>query len=387
MTPNTCIFHYGEIATKSGNRVFFEKHLAANIMRLLGPAGVRDVRIVRGAIVGVCDGTLDIALVRQNVRFLFGLEHVRLAVRCEVDLAKISGIASTLVSETNGNSFKIDTRRSDKNFPKKSMEVSAEIGAVVLDKTGKRVDVHTPDIVCVIDIGPKAAFISTTQIQGPGGLPVGSQSPIMVMLSGGIDSPVAALRMERRGAPVFGLHFHSYPFTNRASLDKVKELAAILAVPQGTTRVWFLSFADVQKKMVQHAPPELRVILYRRSMFRIAQALARKNGVLALATGESLGQVASQTVENIAAVNEAVAIPVLRPLIGTNKSEIIDEARTYGTYDISIRPHDDCCSLFLPPHPETRARLDVVLAAEKLIPGLADLEASALANAEESFIS
>jgi thiamine biosynthesis protein ThiI len=204
-----------------------------------------------------------------------------------------------------------------------------------------------------------------------------------MMLSGGIDSPVASLRLQRRGAAVFGVHFHSYPITTRASLEKVKELSQIIAKAQGNMTVYMVPFADIQKATVKFAPPGLRVVLYRRSMFRIAESLARREGILALGTGESLGQVASQTVENIAAVSDAVRLPIFRPLIGMNKEEIMAEAREYGTFDISIRPHEDCCSLFLPEHPETRAKLDYVLKAEGLIDGLTELEAKAIAKLDK----
>jgi thiamine biosynthesis protein ThiI len=382
MKPDTIIFHYSEIALKTGNRLFFERTLARNVERMFASLGVHEVRLARGRIIAALAREADRAALAARVRMLFGAVHATLAVRVEPDVEAMTAAAIALVSSHAGSTFKMDVRRSDKRFPKTSTELNAALGAAVIASTGKKVAMHAPSTICTIELLDHGAYVSVDRLDGPGGLPTGSQSPLLIMLSGGIDSPVAALRMQRRGAPVVAIHFHSYPFTSRASLDKVKELAAVLALPQGACTVYFVPLAEIQKAAVKYAPPELRVVLYRRSMFRIAEALASTLGVGAIVTGESLGQVASQTVENIAAVNEAVRIPVLRPLIGTNKEEIMPEARSLGTYDISIRPHDDCCSLFLPEHPETRAKLETVLTAERNIEGLAGLEMDALAKSE-----
>jgi thiamine biosynthesis protein ThiI len=299
-------------------------------------------------------------------------------VRTAPTLEAIETVSVEMIKKAPAGTFKVDVLRADKNFPMTSMQMNAKLGESIINATGRTVKVRQPDLVCGVEFLSKDAYVSIERLKGPGGLPTGSQARVLMMLSGGIDSPVAALRLERRGATVVGAHFHSYPITSRASLDKVKDLAVTIAKAQGGMNVFMIPFADIQKACVKFAPPELRVVLYRRSMFRIAAALAKQENILALATGESLGQVASQTVENIAAVSDAIHLPILRPLIGTNKEEIMAEARVYGTFDISIRPHEDCCSLFLPEHPETRARLDRVQAAEALIEGLAEFEAKAL---------
>jgi len=380
---DTVIFHYGEIALKTGNRVFFEKILTGNIAQVLKDAGLGKVRIVRGRIVAEAADKTDLDAVKKLMPFLFGVVYAAPAVRTEPNTEAITKVAIELMRNAPEGTFKVDVLRSDKNFPSTSMEMNAALGEKIIEATARKVKMNEPDVVCAVELLEDDAYVSVERWEGPGGLPTGSQAPILMMLSGGIDSPVAALRLQRRGAAVFGIHFHSYPITTRASLEKVKELAQVIAKAQGNMTVYMAPFADIQKATVKFAPPALRVVLYRRSMFRIAETIARQEGILALATGESLGQVASQTVENIAAVSDAVHMPILRPLIGMNKEEIMAEARIYGTYDISIRPHEDCCSLFLPEHPETRAKIENVRQSEAAIEGLTELESAAIAKLDK----
>jgi tRNA uracil 4-sulfurtransferase len=376
--PDTIVLHYGEIALKSGNRLFFERTLLANARRLLEPVGISGLRNERGRIAGRVASGADRAAIAEAIKFLNGVVYANLAVSVGLDYGAIEKTVVEMMRGIRKGTFKIETVRADKRFPITSMEMSAKLGEAVINATGLQAKMRQPDTVCSVEITSGEAFVSVETIRGPGGLPTGSQSTVLVMLSGGIDSPVAALRLAKRGASIAAVHFHSYPITSRASLEKVKDLTKIIARPQGGMAVFMIPFADIQKATVTSAPPEFRVILYRRSMFRLAEALAKREGILALGTGESLGQVASQTVENIAAVSQAIHLPILRPLVGTDKEEIVTEARRYGTYDISIRPHEDCCSLFLPEHPETRARLDRVLEAEARIVRLDDLEVRAL---------
>jgi len=383
---DTIIFHYGEIALKTGNRLFFERMLAGNIISVLKDCGLGKVRNLRGRIIAEVTEKTDLNAVEKNMPFLFGVVYAAPAVRTEPNMEAIEIAAVELMKKAPEGTFKVDVMRSDKNFASTSMEMNADLGEKIIAATGRKVKMRDPKIVCAVELLENDAYVSVERWNGPGGLPTGSQAPVLMMLSGGIDSPVASLRLQRRGAAVFGVHFHSYPITTRASLEKVKELAGVIAKAQGNMTVYMVPFADIQKATVKFAPPSLRVVLYRRSMFRIAEALARREGILALGTGESLGQVASQTVENIAAVSDAVRLPIFRPLIGMNKEEIMAEARVYGTFDISIRPHEDCCSLFLPEHPETRAKLDNVLKAEGLIDGLTELEAEAVAKLDKMIV-
>jgi thiamine biosynthesis protein ThiI len=380
---DTIIFHYGEIALKTGNRLFFEKMLVGNIGQVMKNTGLGPVRLVRGRLLAEVAAQTDLDAVKKLMPFLFGVVYAAPAARTAPQMENISAIAVAMMKNAPEGTFKVDVMRSDKNFASTSMEMNAALGEKIIEATGRKVKMRDPNIVCAVELLEKDAYVSVERWEGPGGLPTGSQAPILMMLSGGIDSPVAALRLERRGAAVFGIHFHSYPITTRASLEKVKELAQVISRAQGGMTVFMVPFADIQKATVKFAPPGLRVVLYRRSMFRIAERLANREGILALATGESLGQVASQTVENIAAVSDAIHMPILRPLIGTNKEEIMAEARIYGTFDISIRPHEDCCSLFLPEHPETRAKIEIVRAAEASIEGLPDLESDAIAKLDK----
>jgi thiamine biosynthesis protein ThiI len=381
--PDTIIFHYGEIALKTGNRLFFERMLAGNIVSVLKDCDLGRVRNLRGRIIAEVTEKTELDAIEKNMPFLFGVVYAAPAMRTEPNMEAIETAAVGLMKKAPEGAFKVDVMRSDKNFASTSMEMNAVLGEKIIAATGRKVKMRDPEIICAVELLENDAYVSIERWNGPGGLPTGSQAPVLMMLSGGIDSPVASLRLQRRGAAVFGVHFHSYPITTRASLEKVKELSQIIAKAQGNMTVYMVPFADIQKATVKFAPPGLRVVLYRRSMFRIAEALARREGILALGTGESLGQVASQTVENIAAVSDAVHLPIFRPLIGMNKEEIMAEAREYGTFDISIRPHEDCCSLFLPEHPETRAKLDYVLKAEGLIDGLTELEAKAIAKLDK----
>ncbi len=380
---DTIIFHYGEIALKTGNRLFFENKLAENLERILTPCGINKIKIVRGKIVAELSPDADLEAITTRSKYVFGLVHGLFATKVKAEKDAIIEEAIKLVKNAVGESFKVITSRQDKKFPMTSMEISALAGEKILDATDKKVKMKNADIICNIEIGDKNAYVSVSGFRASGGLPTGSQKNVLMMLSGGIDSPVAALRFMRRGATVSGVHFHSYPQTSRASLDKVKELASVIGIPQGGMKVFMLPFLEVQKEIVKNAPPELRVVLYRRSMFRLAERLAQKIGALAIGTGESLGQVASQTLENMSAIGAAVQMPVLRPLLGFDKEETMNEAKVFGTYEISIRPHNDCCSLFLPEHPETRAKLDVVLNVEKTILNLSVLEDKCLAEIEE----
>jgi tRNA uracil 4-sulfurtransferase len=386
MVPDALLFHYGEIATKSGNRLFFERQLARNIANVLA-GQVEEVNILRGRILAKLRSGADLDEVRRLVKFVFGLEYVLVAKTVAPKKEDIIAAAVDLMRASPAGTWKADTLRSDKNFPLNSMEMSAAVGEAVINDSGRKVDVKNPDIVCRIEILPTRAFVAAGEIRGSGGLPTGTQAPVVALLSGGIDSPVAVTQFQKRGAPVLGLHFHSYPQTSRASLDKVKDLGQILALAQNEFTIFMVPFIEIQKAVVKSAPPELRVILYRRSMFRIAQKIAQTFGILALGTGESLGQVASQTIENIAAVNDAVTLPVLRPLLGANKDEIIALAKKFGTLEISNRPHEDCCSLFSPEHPETRAKIANVRLAESAIEGLAELEDAAIRGLDKTVIT
>jgi tRNA uracil 4-sulfurtransferase len=262
------------------------------------------------------------------------------------------------------NSFRIDARRADKRFPQTSVEINQRVGAYVKERTNARVDLENADLRCTIEVLDRQCLIYLERLPGPGGLPVGTSGKVVVLLSGGIDSPVAAWKMIKRGCTAVFVHFHSFPYTNKESQEKAKQIAKLLADYQLRSKIYLVPFAEVQRHIMVDTPLETRVILYRRYMLRLAERIAHRERARVMVTGDSVGQVASQTIENIDVISRAVAMPILRPLIGDDKLDIVAVARRIGTYEISIQPDQDCCSLFVPKHPETKADLREIESAE-----------------------
>jgi thiamine biosynthesis protein ThiI len=358
------LVHYGEIGLKGKNRSFFEKKLAQNIKLSLKGMGCTEVRRIYGRILVMLHPEANVAAIQERLGKVMGIAHFELALAAEPTINAIQDAALELVKGRQFKTLKVETKRANKRFPLTSPEVSATVGAHLLNATGASADMHTPDLRCNIEIVDEAAYIYVEKIRGVGGLPVGASGKVLIMLSGGIDSPVAAWRMMKRGVKALFVHFYSYPYTDKASLEKVEELAEILATWNYRTQVYLVSFAEVQREIVTQTPAPFRVILYRRMMVRIAQQIAAAARAECLVTGESLGQVASQTLGNLRAIEEVAEIPILRPLIGDDKAEIMDLAERIGTFEISTLPHDDCCSLFVPKHPATNASLEAVQEAE-----------------------
>lgn len=366
------IVHYGEIGLKGKNRSFFEKQLVQNMRVSLQDTGCAEIRRIYGRILVTLRPEADIAAIRERLGKVMGIAHFELACATEQNMDAIKAAALDWIQGKTFQTLKVDTKRANKNFPLTSPEINAAVGAHLLKNTGARADMHNPDLLCTIEIVEKSAYIYTEKIQGAGGLPVGVSGKVLVMLSGGIDSPVAAWRMMKRGAKAVYVHFYSYPYTDKSSLEKVRDLARILATWNYRTLVYLVPFADIQKEIVTKTPAPFRVLLYRRMMVRIAQRIAATAKAEALVTGESLGQVASQTLGNIRAIEDVATMPILRPLIGDDKAEIMDLAQRIGTFEISTLPHQDCCSLFVPEHPATNASIEAVREAE------ANLEVDAL---------
>lgn len=362
------IVHYSEIGLKGGNRAYFEKGLASNIRKVLKralPDQRFDVhKVSKRLLVSFVDEVHD-EVVFNALRTVFGVENFGAVRIVPTELTAIEQECLELLSADAGKSFAIKTKRAFKGFPLTSPEVNRHIGARMVEGLGKTVNLTEPQITCHIEILPHESFVYTTKLKGLGGLPVGSNGRALVLLSGGFDSPVAAYFIMKRGARCEFIHFHSFPFTPKTSQEKVIELTGVLNKFQFKSRLFFVPFAETQKEIVFKCPDKLRIILYRRFMMRIAEQLAHRRGIKAIVTGESLGQVASQTLENIGAIEDAIKLPVLRPLIGLDKNEIIALARSIGTYEISARPHDDACTRFMPRQPEIHAVLSEVLDAEK----------------------
>lgn len=359
------LFH--ELALKGKNRPFFLKRAKAHVRRALKGLGV------------ALEGEWPMALLfrlpeeawseaKARLQDTLGVESFARVYRTPPDLEALkAALEKTLEGQAFG-SFRITAKRSDKAFPLTSPEIERALGAFVKGKTGAQVRLKGAEREFVVRILPGAALLEVERHPGPGGLPPGVSGRVVALLSGGIDSPVAAYRLMRRGAEVVLVHFHPFPLLSGASREKAKALAERLARFQHRLRLHLVPFSEVQRHIIVEAPTAYRVVLYRRYMLRIAEAIAREEGALALCTGDSLGQVASQTLENLHAVNQAATLPVFRPLIGWDKEEIVAEAQRIGTYETSILPDEECCTLFAPKHPVTRARLEVVLETEARLP-------------------
>jgi thiamine biosynthesis protein ThiI len=289
--------------------------------------------------------------------------------------------AWALMEGRSYKSFRIDARRADKTFPQTSVEINRRVGAYVKERSQARVDLENAELTCWIEIVEKYALIYLERLPGPGGLPVGTSGKVVVLLSGGIDSPVAAWKMIKRGCTPVYVHFHSFPYTNKESQDKAKQLARVLSQYQLRSKIYLVPFAEVQRQIMVDTPLDTRVILYRRFMMRLAEQVARREKARVLVTGDSVGQVASQTIENIDVISRAVPMPILRPLIGDDKMEIVAVARRIGTYEISILPDQDCCSLFVPRHPETKANLSEIEHSETRL-DVAEVMNAAMRSAE-----
>jgi thiamine biosynthesis protein ThiI len=379
------LVHYSEIALKGRNRPLFERQLIANIRRAFGTDIPVEVRRLFGRhLVEVPAGTVPEEVEARLAR-VFGVAYFAHAVAVPATLEAIEAAAARLVEGRAFATFAVRAKRADKSFPVDSQGINVAVGAHLGRLTGRRVDLTHPDLTVHIEVVDRRALVYAERVEGPRGLPVGVGGRVLCLLSGGIDSPVAAARMMRRGCRVSFVHFHSFPYTNPASQQKAVELAAILGRFQGAAHLHLVPLIDIQRHIVADAPSTFRVLLYRRAMLRLAAAIARQEKALALVTGESLGQVASQTLANLTSVDRASPIPVLRPLLGWDKEEIIAEAQRIATFELSIEPHDDCCSFLEPKDPATRST-DRRLAAIERDLALDELLAEARAATEVRLI-
>lgn len=367
--PDVVLCHYGEIGVKGKNLRFFEERLRDNIRLALDhfcPGSYSSVRRVHRRILVTLSekGASSVNELENALRHVFGLAYFALAIRSRQNLEDLKKDAVRVLSPLTFDTFRITARRGEKRIPFSSRDLNESIGAHVVATLGKKVRLKDPEVSCFVDLFQKFAFIYPEKKSGPGGLPVGVSGKVVGMISGGIDSPLACLYAMKRGAEVIFVHFHSIPYTNRASIEKVRELVQLLSKFQISARLFLVRLAPIQEKVMVNTPARFRVLIYRRFMFRIAEAIARKEGAHALVTGESLGQVASQTLENLEVIERVTAIPVLRPLVGFDKQEIVNQAREIGSYFISIQPDQDCCSVFVPRHPATRSSPEEVAGAE-----------------------
>ena len=376
MKRQVIVIHYGELGLKKGNRDYFERRLCRNIDSVLAGCSVGRTRRISGRLLVDAGRDPDFGEIGRRLRRVFGIAWFGEGEIVDQDLDRISNAVWSAIAGKSFASFRIDTRRPDKRFPMTSVEVNRIVGADLQERTGWRVDLDHAELVCRIELVDGMAIVSTVRIDGAGGLPTGTGGKVVVLLSGGIDSPVAAWKIARRGARAVFVHFHSAPHTNLESQDKAIRIARVLAGYQMKSRLYMVPFLDIQRRILVETPIGTRVILYRRFMLRLAEQIALRERARVLVTGDSLGQVASQTLENIDVISRAVRMPILRPLVGADKQEIVSVARSIGTYEISILPDQDCCSLFVPKHPETRARLDAIEAIEARIDLSSEMEAA-----------
>ncbi len=357
------LIRYGELFLKGDNRSFFERLLQNNVRQAL--KGIQhELYKIPGRLTAENYKREDEESIIDVLSKVFGIHSFSPALKTPSDLDKIKELALSCV---HGKSFKVETNRADKKFPMTSMEVSRDVGSFVLSKMPQmQVDLHNPECRVNIDIRENGfAYIYSRIIDGERGMPYGSSGKGLLLLSGGIDSPVAAYKIAKRGMTISALHFHSYPYTSERALQKVKDLAGILcAYTGGTLNLYTAPFTEVQQEINKHCHASYMITIMRRIMMLTANQIAKKEGASAIITGEALGQVASQTIESLTVTNAAAKLPVLRPLIAEDKLDIIGTANKIGTYETSVLPYEDCCTVFLPKNPLIKPKLDLVLREE-----------------------
>ena len=382
----TVLIHYHEINLKGNNRGWFEAHLHQHVASLLKGLSYASIQRFSGRLLIELNADSPLEEITRRVKMAFGVANLVAAWEVTAEMEAIQSGLMELIPTLSFRSFRIDARRGTKDFPLNSQQLNRQLGAFVQGLTHAEVRMENPEAVFFVEIVGSRAFLYLSKIPGAGGLPCGTGGKVLCLLSGGIDSPVAAYRLMRRGCRVLYVHFHSFPHTNIESQEKVRRILQILSCHQVESQLYMVPFAEVQREIVAYAPPPLRVILYRRFMVRIADAFAHKEKAAALITGDSLGQVASQTLENLRTVSAVSALPIFRPLIGDDKEDIIRTAREIGTYDISILADQDCCSLFVPKHPETMSSLVQAESAESSL-DIPRLVQAAIAEATREIVA
>ena len=351
--PRDVMVRFHELGLKGKNRPTFIRQLVDNVRRATVGTGVKQVWAGRMLVRLSLEEDADLADINDRVSKVFGAVKFAPSYRTSLDYDAIAETMSAIAADRSFESFRISAHRADKAFPMTSYELNVKLGDLVRLQTGARVDLKSPDLDIRVDLMPREAFIWADEYPAAGGLPVGTGGRVAVLMSAGIDSPVATHRMMRRGVKATLVHFHSFPLVEGRSREKAQELAEILNVYQYDTNLYLVPLAEIQQRVLLTVPGPLRVVAYRRFMIRIAEAIGRRDGAKALVTGESLGQVSSQTLQNMATVGEVASMPILRPLVGMDKQEIIKQAEAIGTFETSILPDEDCCTLFVPKSPST----------------------------------
>ncbi|NOZ74536.1 MAG: tRNA 4-thiouridine(8) synthase ThiI [FCB group bacterium] len=365
LDPTHIIVHYAEIGLKGKNRAYFERKLKENIknikiaLRRVRQNTLESIKLVQGRLIITLseEGKNQPDAIASALKSIFGIAYFCLAEHHPADLSLLRSRVLEITSDISYQTFRITARKSYSNLPVTTQKINEDFGEALIERDHKPVSLKYPELNVHLDFLTAGAYLYLVKHAGPGGLPVGSSGRAIVMLSGGLDSPVAAWYAQHRGIHPIYVHFHSIPYTSEASTEKVRQLARILDKFQRPTKLYLVPFATIQEAILKSAEPRFRVILYRRFMVRIAEVIAEQENCWGIFTGESLGQVASQTMENMYVVQQAVRVPIHRPLIGMDKQEIIKKAQEIETHDTSILAHEDCCTLFIPKHPVTKARL------------------------------
>jgi thiamine biosynthesis protein ThiI len=381
------LVRYHEIALKKGNRPYFIDLLKRNLITAVRGLSLTEAKTLQARILLSFGAETDREEISRRIGRVFGVANFSFVERTPADVDFLQERILHALDGKQFASFRIDARRADKEFPLTSPEINRKLGAAVKAKSGARVDLENAELTIAVEILPRSAFFGFDKIAGAGGLPVGASGRVVALISGGFDSPVAAYRMMQRGCRLIFVHFHSAPYLDGTSQEKCRELVKLLTRHQFNSRLYLIPFGEIQRQIIAGVLRPLRVVLYRRMMLRIAEAIARKEKAQALITGESLAQVASQTLENMAVIEQAAGLPILRPLVGMDKQEIVDQARKIGTFETSALPDQDCCQLFVPKHPATKARLaDVAKAESRLdLPALVQLGVEQAAVEEFKF--
>ncbi|HOA81588.1 MAG TPA: tRNA uracil 4-sulfurtransferase ThiI [Defluviitaleaceae bacterium] len=384
---NIYLVKYGEIAIKGKNRYLFEDALLSNIKNSIKRLGKFHIKKEQGRILIEPENDIDSDEVIDKLKKVFGIVAVCPGIKNEeISMDSIKEMALShmkSICQNNKYTFKVETRRSDKSFPLNSMEISRDIGAYLLKNMDGQllVDVHNPQIRLNIELR-NSVYVYSKVIPGPGGMPVGTNGKAMLLLSGGIDSPVAGWMISKRGVEIGGIYFESPPYTSERAKEKVIDLAKTIASYTGKFKLFIIPFTNIQMEIFEKCPHEQLTIIMRRIMMKISERIAKEENAQALITGESIGQVASQTIQSLAVTNAAVELPVFRPLIGFDKEEIVNISKKINTYEISILPYEDCCTIFVPKHPETKPKLEYILQSEKSLYNMESLIEEAVANKE-----
>lgn len=358
------IVHYHEIGLKGRNRSHFENILVRNLAATLAGTGAGKPRKLPGRVLVPLAADADRELVAERLGKVFGVANYGLGVGGSLDPERLAGIAWDVARERPFETFAVRARKAHSDFALSAREINEKVGAHLLERSGKRVDLSNPELTCHIEIVGDLVVVYADRRRGAGGLPVGSSGKVVALISSGIDSPVAAARMMRRGSRVVFAHFHSQPYTDASSARQTEEIVEMLTAYQNASTLYLLPLAPAQQVIAAECPEPLRTLLYRRMMMRIATEVARRESAMALVTGDSLGQVASQTLENLGVVEDAAGMPVLRPLVGRDKEEIVSEATALGTFGVSSAPCQEACVLFEPKRPATKATIAQASSAE-----------------------